>query len=214
MAPRPLLQRVRYTAPVRTTSVALAATLLAIGAAGSPSTRSESADPTGRRAPVLALPWATVAPHEMADLRGRVVLVRWWTDTCPFCATSAPALVDWHERYADRGLVVLGVFHPKPRGDASLERARRGAARLGFDFPIAVDADWAALRRWWLDTNPTGWTSVTFVVDRRGVIRHVHPGGEYHRSAGGGSHRDDHDRCRRDWEVLDALLGRLLDEAP
>jgi thiol-disulfide isomerase/thioredoxin len=80
-------------------------------------------------------------------LRGRVVLIRWWTDTCPFCAATAPALQKLQTKYGCLGLQVIGVFHPKPAGDWSVERVREAAKRLNMNFPVALDADWKALHR-------------------------------------------------------------------
>ena len=45
--------------------------------------------------------------------------------------------------------------------------------------PVAIDRDWKTLHRWWLDEEKRGWTSVSFLLDRQGVIRHIHPGGQY-----------------------------------
>src|SRR5437867_1940905 len=147
----------------------IACTLLAAAFLGSAPNFPRRADPSDRigvAAPPLALEnWINSEPLEIARLRGKVVLVRWWTDTCPFCAASAPALIEFDEKYRDRGLVTIGVFHPKPAGDWSVDRMRRAAARLGFRFPVALDAEWTALRRWWLDHHDS-WTSVSFLVDR------------------------------------------------
>ncbi len=75
---------------------------------GTAAVASEGAELIGTDAPDWeGLVWLEREPRRLADLRGKVVLLRWWTDTCPFCARSAPALVELHERYADRGLVVV-----------------------------------------------------------------------------------------------------------
>jgi hypothetical protein len=89
-----------------------------------------------------------------------------------------------------------------------MENATR---RFRFSFPVALDADWKALRRWWGDEKPLGWTSVSFVVDRAGTIRYVHPGGEYH-MGGGGPHWDDHSTCDREYREIDQLIASLLEE--
>src|SRR6185312_6041832 len=61
--------------------------------------------------------WIDSAPLTLEQLRGRVVLVRWWTaPDCPFCAATAPSLNDFHERYAARGLSVIGFYHHKASG--------------------------------------------------------------------------------------------------
>jgi len=147
---------------------------------GSPGGR-EGGDRVGAPAPELPLDaWLHSPPLKWKDLRGQVVLLRWWTDAgCPYCTTTAPSLRQLQESYGERGLRVIGVFHPKPAGDRSVERARRAAERFGFAFPIALDPDWNTLRRWWLDGTPRQWTSVSFLVDKKGIIRYVHPGGEF-----------------------------------
>jgi peroxiredoxin len=175
--------------------------------------RDDPSDLVGTTAPPLALTqWVNSEPLEMDRLRGKVVLVRWWTDQCPFCVATASSLRDLQRRHGDRGLVVIGVFHPKPAGDPSPERLREAATRLGLDFPLALDPDWEALRRWWLDRHG-GWTSVSFVVDRQGVIRYVHPGGEFH-TGGGGPHWNDHSSCNREYREIEDTIARLVRDRP
>ena len=172
----------------------------------------EGGELIGVRAPSLELDrWINSSPIEIEDLRGQVVLVRWWTDTCPFCSTSAPALNKWQRVYGDRGLRVIGIFHPKPRGQTPRARVRQALDRFGFTFPTAVDPAWKALDRWWLSHSPRGWTSVSFLLDKKGLIRYVHPGGEYHLKQGG-PHRQDHTSCRRDYSEIERLIELLLAE--
>ena len=137
----------------------------------------------GSRAPGWqGVEWLQGDPGALADLAGSVVLVRWWTDTCPYCRRSAPALVELRERYGARGLVVIGIYHPKPRGrPISSDEIRAAARERGFRFPVAVDRDWSVLRRWWLERGGPRATSASFLIDRRGTIRHVHPGPAFHR---------------------------------
>lgn len=176
--------------------------------------RPDGNELVGTEAPELGLDhWLNSGPMSMRALRGRVVLVRWWTDTCAFCAASAPALVQLDRKYRERGLIVIGVFHPKPPGDRSVERMRRAADSFAFTFPVALDADWSALRRWWLGRVPDGWTSVTFLVDREGSIRYMHPGGEYHEGESG-EQWPDHGTCRREYAEIEATIVRLLGTAP
>ena len=150
--------------------------------------------------------WLDTEPLRLDALRGKVVLVRWWTDTCPYCLRSAPALNELHARYAHRGLIVVGMYHPKPMDRAITASEIREAAReRGFGFPIAIDRDWSVLRRWWLDGERRGATSVSFLIDQRGVIRHVHPGPAFHREVVEGDVRP-----RRDFIDLDNIIEELL----
>ena len=152
--------------------------------------------------------WLDGKPRPIESLRGNVVLVRWWTDTCPYCLRSAPALVELHERYAERGLVVIGMYHPKPRGrPITSDEIREAARERGFAFPVAVDRSWSVLRRWWLDGGSRRATSVSFLIDRRGVIRHVHPGPAFHREV-----RDGDRRPLEDFLELRDMIEKLLAE--
>lgn len=146
-----------------------------------PTDPAAPSDPTGAAAPEWEVEhWINSPPLRLADLRGRVVLVRWWTaPDCPFCAASAPTLNQLHRRYAERGLAIVGLYHHKSDDPLDPREVARQAARFGFEFPLAIDADWKTLRRWWLDGGDRGWTSVSFLIDARGVVRYVHPGGQY-----------------------------------
>ena len=128
----------------------------------------------------IGLEWLDGRPRTLAGLRGQVVLVRFWTDTCPYCRATAPKLQRLDRELRARGLVVLGVYHPKPRGRAVTDaevRATVDAWRL--EFPIAIDAGWSTLDAWWLTTGDRSATSASMVIDCRGVIRTVHPGPAY-----------------------------------
>lgn len=165
-------------------------------------------DRLGVPAPPLGLEhWLNSSPLEMDALRGKVVLVRWWTEGCPYCTATAPALKGLDAKYGTRGLRVIGIFHPKPAGDWSVERMRIAAQQKGFTFPVALDAGWTALRRWWPDPEKRGWTSVSFVIDKKGLIRYVHPGGEFHEAS-----EADHARCDRDYKDVEQTIERLLKE--
>jgi thiol-disulfide isomerase/thioredoxin len=69
--------------------------------------------PVGTKAPEWeAAHWLNSKPLALEGLRGKVVLVRWWTAPgCPYCAATAPALNEFHARYKDKGLVVVGFYH-------------------------------------------------------------------------------------------------------
>jgi peroxiredoxin len=149
------------------------------------------------------LAWLGGHPLTVAGLRGKVVLIRFWTDGCPYCTHTAPALNGLHRRYAPAGLTVIGIYHPKPPGHRPEAMIADAARRLGFQFPVAIDASWDTLRRWWLDRGDRPWTSVSFLLDRQGRIRFVHPGGEYYPGEGAPG---------RDYEALHAAIERLLAE--
>jgi len=124
---------------------------------------------------------------------GSVTLYRWWTDTCPFCAASLPAIERLRQRYGQQGLQVVGVYHPKPPRPVKDEAVLAAAKRIGYTGPIAVDPLWTELRRLWLSTGDRDATSVSFLVDREGTIRYVHPGPDFFPSTDPADARQDAD---------------------
>lgn len=154
--------------------------------------------------------WAQGGPLSLGRLRGQVVLVRFFTDpTCPFCSATAPALNELQRELGPRGLAVVGFYTPKPRPQpTAVAHVRKVARRYGFEFPVAVDDEWAALKRLWLDrAGDSGWTSVSLLIDRAGVVRHVHPGGAFSKDAADPG-------ARRDYEEMRSAIEALLKEPP
>ena len=114
------------------------------------------------------LTWIDAKP----DLKGKVTMVRWWTNGCPLCAGSAPQLSD-----LSRKTQVVAIYHPKPPRDVSADQVRAHAKAIGMPGALAVDRDWAVLDRWMPPQQRT-FTSLTFILDKKGKTRFVHPGGE------------------------------------
>jgi peroxiredoxin len=173
----------------------------------------------GHQAPELPdLTWIHSEPLSLEELRGSVVLIRWWTaPVCPYCISSADALNEFDKTYSGKGLKVIGIYHPKPPSTpVNRVDVKAHAAQKGFTFPIGIDADWSALRSWWLRDDRRRWTSVSFILDRDGVIRYIHPGGEFHRKGGRHTPAVKEEDCVRAYheirETIEDLLG-LAEEA-
>ena len=103
----------------------------------------------------------------MAKLRGKVVLLHFWTNGCYNCVNNYPHYKAWQERYADKDVVIVGVHTPETAGEHDLERIKAQAAKHGLKFPIAVDNDGSNWKAW----NNRYWPTV-YVVDRRGRVRY------------------------------------------
>jgi peroxiredoxin len=124
--------------------------------------------------------WINSEPLTLASLRGKVVLVRWWTaPQCPYCQASAPALNEFWEKYRKQGLMIVGLYHHKSSEPLTRAHVADQMRQYKFHFPVATDADWQTLNRWWLNADARRWTSVTFLLDRAGRIQHIHPGGAF-----------------------------------
>ena len=154
--------------------------------------------------------WVQGGPLTLAGLRGKVVLIRFFMDAdCPYCRATAPSLNEFHDAFAVSGLVVIGMYTPKPRPRAaSVDEVRGYVKAYGFAFPVAVDADWGALRRLWLDrSSDAAFTSATLLIDRRGILRHVQKGGAYAKDA-------SDPQARRDYQDMREAIVALLAEPP
>jgi len=151
---------------------------------------------------------ALAGPLTLGALRGKVVLIRFFMDAdCPLCRGTAPALNEFHREFSSRGLTVIGMYTPKPRPrPVSVERVREYVEAYGFQFPVALDDDWSALRRLWLDrVRDADYTSASLLIDRDGILRHVHEGGLYAKDAAG-------PEARRGYQEMRAAIERLLAE--
>jgi thiol-disulfide isomerase/thioredoxin len=101
-------------------------------------------------------------PKEVAELRGRVVVIDFWASWCVACRLAIPTLNDWHDRYGVRGLTVVGITTDP--ADLALE----AAVELGIDYAVASDLDGLTSRAYRASAIPT-----LFVVDKQGTIRDV-----------------------------------------
>ena len=170
---------------------------------------AEGANLLGTAAPEWqGLRWLQGGPLTLAGLRGHPVLVRFWTDGCSLCARSAPALEDLWRRYRERGLVVVGIHHPKSQASRDPAAVQRAAHALGMTFPMATDREWETLRRYGVGTTFTAYTSVSFLIDKSGIIRFVHDVGELHPGGGAGNQAG-----AAAFTALEATLRQLLGAA-
>jgi peroxiredoxin len=140
---------------------------------------ADGADLIGTPAPPWEVTdWLNSPPLTLAALKGKVVLIRWFMSTdCPYCTATAPALNELHREFGGRGLIVVGMYHHKNAEPLDVKNVAGWAHDFGFRFPVAVDRDWRTLRRWWLNGGKRDFTSVSFLIDAKGIIRRIHPGG-------------------------------------
>jgi thiol-disulfide isomerase/thioredoxin len=133
--------------------------------------------------------WLNSKPLASAELRGKVVLVDFWTFTCINWLRTQPYVRAWAEKYKDKGLVVIGVHTPEFEFEKDIENIRRAVKDLKVDYPIAIDSEYEI----WSAFNNRYWPAFYF-VDAEGRIRH-HQFGE------------------GDYEKSEKVLQRLLAEA-
>ena len=125
-----------------------------------------------------ATEWLNSQPLTAAGLRGKVILVSFWTYTCINWLRQLPYLRAWAEKYKDEGLVVIGVHTPEFIFERDVDNVRRAAKDMRVDYPVAIDNDYTI----WRAFNNSYWPALYF-VDAQGHIRHHQFGeGEYEQS--------------------------------
>jgi len=157
-----------------------AATLQALVADASLSPGPSSPLPVEGRLPDLsgATTWLNSPPLTPEALRGKVVLVDFWTFACINCQRALPYVRTWAEKYKDQGLVVIGVHSPEFAFERDIENVKRAVHKLGLPFPIAIDNSFAI----WRAFSNQYWPAHYF-IDAQGRVRFHHFGeGEYERS--------------------------------
>ena len=148
--------------------------------------------------------WVNSQPVQIGQWRGKVIMVRFFSDQ----PVAAPAVREFYQTYHAQGLEVVAFYNPTPMPTETDPAIVRGLAfSLGFDFPVGNDARWETLNRYWLeraDAEPAG---MTFLIDRKGIIRYIQPDGRYEKGS--------KDRlARQEYDKLDKQIQALLKEPP
>lgn len=142
---------------------------------------------TGPDAALISLPsstfsgataWINSPPLTLDQLRGKVVLVDFWTYSCINCLRTLPYIEAWQAKYKDSGLVVIGVHTPEFPFEKDLANVQKAVRDLGVNYPVALDNNYAI----WTAFNNEYWPAHYF-IDVNGKVRHEHFGeGEYDQS--------------------------------
>ncbi|KAB0634119.1 thioredoxin family protein, partial [Burkholderia territorii] len=143
----------------------------------SPATPAPAALPVEGTLPSLdgAVQWLNSPPLTAAGLRGKVVLVDFWTYSCINCLRTLPYTTAWARKYAPYGLVVIGVHAPEFAFERDIGNVKKAVHDLGIDFPVAIDNHYTI----WRAFSNEYWPAHYF-VDAQGRVRRHHFGeGEY-----------------------------------
>lgn len=150
--------------------------------------------------------WLNSEPLTLERLRGRVVLVDFWTYSCVNCLRTFPYLKDWNRKYASRGLTIIGVHSPEFGFERDLGNVRLAVQKYGVTWPVAMDNDFstwhAYLNRYWPQK---------YLADAEGRARYIH--------IGEGAYRETEERIRgllaeAGYDVSDIPVGADQGEFP
>lgn len=115
--------------------------------------------------------WINTEPFTLQQLRGKVVLIDFWTYSCINCIRTFPYLKDWDQKYRDKGLVIVGVHTPEFEFEKKLHNVQDAAERFGLKYPIALDSNYKT----WLNFNNRYWPA-HYLLDQEGNLKSFHFG--------------------------------------
>jgi thiol-disulfide isomerase/thioredoxin len=125
-----------------------------------------------------ATAWINSQPLKAADLRGKVVLIEFWTYTCINWRRQLPYVRAWADKYRDKGLVVIGVHSPEFAFEKNIDNVRRATKEIRVQYPVAVDSDYAI----WRAFDNEYWPALYFVDTQGRIRRHQLGEGDYEQS--------------------------------
>jgi thiol-disulfide isomerase/thioredoxin len=126
----------------------------------------------GKQAPELSKgAWINSEPLTLEGLRGKVVLLEFWTYGCSNCRNTLPFVKEWHKKYSGDGFRIIGVHTPEFEGEKRLQNVRRRTAELGIEYAVVTDNEYAT----WRSYHQRFWP-VIYLIDKKGIIRYVHIG--------------------------------------
>lgn len=119
--------------------------------------------------------WINSKPLDLKALKGKVVVVDFWTFACYNCKNTLPYFKDWDKKYRDQGLVIVGVHTPELSIERDIENVKQAVKDYEIQYPVAIDGDYSNWNRYNVWAWPT-W----YIVDKEGYIRYSHVGeGDY-----------------------------------
>jgi cytochrome c biogenesis protein CcdA/thiol-disulfide isomerase/thioredoxin len=119
--------------------------------------------------------WINSSPLTMQELKGKVVLIDFWTYSCINCIRTLPYITEWDKKYRDKGLVIIGVHAPEFEFEKKPENVQKAVARYGIMYPVALDNKLGT----WQNFNNKYWPA-HYLIDKNGRVVYTHFGeGDY-----------------------------------
>lgn len=153
--------------------IASVAAAIGILSAAALSSEARIAHSAGRIAPEIRDidTWLNSEPLKLQELRGKVVLVDFWTYTCINCLNHLPYVQEWNQKYRDKGLVVVGVHTPEFAYEKSTKNVQNAIKRLQIEHAVALDNSYGT----WRAFDNQYWPAI-YLIDKQGRIVYSHFG--------------------------------------
>ncbi len=119
--------------------------------------------------------WVNSQPLQLQNLKGKVVLIDFWTYSCINCIRTLPYLKDWYDKYHDKGLIIIGVHTPEFDFEKNLTNVKNAVQQDGIKYPVALDSHFVT----WLNFKNQYWPA-HYLLDKNGNVVYTHFGeGDY-----------------------------------
>lgn len=115
--------------------------------------------------------WLNSSPLTVADLKGKVALIQFWTFSCVNCQRTLPYIVEWHQKYADQGLKVVGVHTPEFAFERQTDNIQKALRQHGITYAVPVDNEYKT----WSAYDNNYWPHL-YLAGRQGLMRYDHIG--------------------------------------
>jgi len=149
--------------------------------------------------------WLNSKPLKLSDLKGKVVLVDFWTYTCINCIRTLPHITSWYEKYKDKGFVVIGVHTPEFEFEKDTANVQNAVKQYKINYPVAQDNDFAT----WNNYSNQYWPA-KYLIDKNGQIRYFHFGeGKYEETE-----KAIQELLKETGQTIDSQLSEMPDETP
>ena len=171
--PAPVSTQAPASTPAATPTQAPVITATPVPTPSTPEPAPKPPPPTGPIAPELVgtQEWINSDPLKIEELRGKVVLIDFWTYTCVNCIRTLPYLKVWHSKYSDDGLVIIGVHTPEFKFEHDIDNVRQAVSDYSVNWPVVQDNNFDT----WNAFNNRYWPA-KYLIDQNGVIRYNHYG--------------------------------------
>jgi len=111
--------------------------------------------------------WINSNPLKLADLRGQVIVLHFWTFGCINCQHNFPALKAWQKRFSNNGVTIIGVHTPETPRERKIANVRRSVQENGLRYPVVFDKEGKIWKAW-----GNRWWPSTYLIDKQGFVRY------------------------------------------
>jgi len=117
--------------------------------------------------------WINSDPIKLSDMKEKVILIEFWTSTCPYCKRALPIVNEWYKRYHNRGLMIIGIHSPKTEEEHSLDTVKEAVKNFNIQYPVALDNYFET----WDNYDVNSWPAF-YLIDKKGQVVFVNVGAD------------------------------------